>query len=109
MSGGRFDYIDSRCKGEIFGWSAEKPINVFEDREISELIWDVFDLIHEFDWYASGDTCEDTYLKAKAEFKNKWLKRDGERVKRVIDNAINEVREELYKTYGVERTERSDE
>ena len=108
MSGGRFDYIDSRCKDEIFGW-ADKPTNVFEDREISELIWDVFDLIHDFDWYASSDTCEETYLKSKAAFKRKWLKNDSERVQMVIDNAIDEVRQELYKTYGVPRTEREGE
>ena len=100
MSGGRFDYVDSRCKSEIFGWS-DKPTNVFEDKEISALIWDVFDLIHDYDWYASGDTCEETYLKAKAKFKQKWLKHDEKRVRMVIDNAIDEVREELYKTYGV--------
>lgn len=100
MSGGRFDYIDSRCKSEIFGWD-DRFRNVFEDREISELIFDVFDLIHDYDWYASGDTGEGKWLTAKDAFKKKWLKRDDERVKRVIDNAIDEVRGELYKTYGV--------
>ena len=105
MSGGRFDYIDSRCKSEIFGWD-DKFRNVFEDREISELIFDVFDLIHAYDWYDSGDTSEGTWLTAKDVFKKKWLKRDDERVKRVIDNAIDEVREELYKTYGVLQIER---
>ena len=100
MSGGRFDYIDSRCKSEIFGWD-DRFRNVFEDREISELIFDVFDLIHAYDWYASGDTSEGKWLTAKDAFKKKWLKRDDERVKRVIDNAIDEVREELYKTYDV--------
>lgn len=107
MSGGRFDYIDSRCKSEIFGWD-DKCRNVFEDREISELIFDVFDLIHAYDWYASGDTCEGTYLEAKAEFKKKWLKRDDSRVQMIIDNAIDEARQELYKTYGVPQTERSE-
>ena len=108
MSGGRFDYVDSRCKSEIFGWS-DKPTNVFEDKEISALIWDVFDLIHDYDWYASGDTCEETYLKAKAKFKKKWLKHDEKRIKMVIDNAIDEVREELYKTYGVKAEGVTDE
>ena len=102
MSGGHFDYIDFRCKSEIFGW-ADAPKNVFEDREISELIWDVFDLIHEFDWYYSGDTNKDTYLKAKAEFKKKWLKNSGVRVRRIIDTAIEEARQELYETYGIGR------
>ena len=100
MSGGRFDYIDSRCKGEIFGF-ADEPRNVFEDREISELVWDVFDLIHEFDWYVSGDTGKDTYLKAKAEFKRKWLKNSGVRVRRIVDDAIDKARKELYETYGI--------
>lgn len=102
MSGGHFGYIDNRCKDEIFGWT-DAPKNVFEDREISELIWDVFGLIHEFDWYYSGDTDKDTYLKAKAEFKKKWLKNSGVRVRRIIDNAIEEARQELYETYGIGR------
>ena len=100
MSGGHFDYIDSRCKDEIFGWS-DRPRNVFEDREISELIFDVFELIHDFDWYKSGDTCKETYLKAKADFKKKWMKNSGVRVRRIVDNAINDVKQELYETYGI--------
>lgn len=100
MSGGYFEYLDSRCKSEIFGWT-DKPTNVFEDREISELVWDVFDLIHAYDWYASGDTGKDTYLDAKAKFKEKWMKNSDERVRRIIDDAINEARQELYETYGI--------
>lgn len=103
MSGGHFDYADSHAKSEIFGWD-DKPRNVFEDREISELIWDVFDLIHDFDWYASGDTCKETYLKAKADFKKKWLKNNGVRVRRIVDDAIAECKAELYETYGIAPT-----
>ena len=101
MSGGRFDYLDSRLKDEIFGWT-DKPKNVFEDREISELVFDVLDLIHDFDWYYSGDTSKEAYLKAKAEFKKKWFSNRGVRIKRTIDTALNEARAELYETYGVE-------
>ena len=54
MSGGHFEYLDGRLKDEIFGYE-NKVKNVFEDREISELVFDVLDLIHEFDWYYSGD------------------------------------------------------
>lgn len=102
MSGGRFEYADSRLKSEIFGYFAEKPGNVFEDREISELVWDVLDLIHDFDWYTSGDTCKETYLKKKAEFKKKWLSNRGVRVRRIVDEALAEVKAELYETYGIE-------
>ena len=108
MSGGRFDYQDSRLKSEIFGWT-DTPRNVFEDREISELVWDVLDLIHDYDWYASGDTCKETYLKAKAEFKKKWLGGNrGLRIKQTIDKALEEVRQELYETYLPESKQKGD-
>lgn len=99
MSGGRFDYIDSRLKSEIFGWT-DKPRNVFEDREISQLVWDVLDLLHEYDWYVSGDNDEETYLKTKAEFKKKWLgNARKDTIKRIINESLDELREELEKTF----------
>ena len=101
MSGGRFDYIDGRLKDEIFGWT-DRPRNVFEDREISELVWDVLDLIHDFDWYASGDTRKETYLKAKDKFKKKWFSNRGVRVRQIVDDALRECKSELYETFGFE-------
>ena len=100
MSGGRFDYADSRLKNEIYRWY-DTGSNVFEDREISDLVWDVLDLIHDFDWYASGDTGKEDYLEAKAEFKRKWLGNRGVAVRRTIDTAIEELKQELYETYGM--------
>ena len=100
MSGGRFNYADSNFKSELFGW-ADKPHNVLEDRELSELLWDLLEVVHEYDWYASGDTGKETYLKAKAEFKKKWLSNRGVRVRHVVDEAIDDVRKELYETYGI--------
>lgn len=100
MSGGHFDYADSALKSTIFGWT-DTPGNVFEDREISDLVWDVLDLIHAFDWYISGDTRKETYLEAKREFKKKWLNNRGVRVRRIVDDAIERCRNELYETYGL--------
>lgn len=93
--------MDSSLMDEIFGY-ADKPRDVFEDMEISELVWDVLELIHDFDWYASGDTGEDDWLKAKARFRKKWFETARkDRLKRIIDNRVEEVRQELYKTIGV--------
>ena len=47
ISGGYFNCIDGDLKSEFFGWT-DKPENVFEDREISELTWDLLDLIHDY-------------------------------------------------------------
>lgn len=104
MSGGRFEYKDMGLKSEIFGWT-DTPNNAFEDREISELVWDVLDLIHEYDWYASGDTCKETYLKAKSEFKKKWFSNRGVRVRRIVDEALEHTKRELYETFGFDEQE----
>lgn len=103
MSGGYFDYKDRDLKNEIFGWDKEH-VNVFEDREITELVLDVLNLIHEFDWYKSGDTDERYYLMAKKAFKEKWLEPPVEsRVMRVIDESVEELRKDLYKTFNVNK------
>lgn len=104
MSGGRFNYMDGTLKNEIYGW-VDKPSNVFEDREISELVWDVLDLIHDYDWYASGDTSEESYLEAKSEFKKKWFSNRGVRIRRIVDDAIEQCKNELYITFGLDETE----
>lgn len=111
MSGGRFDYQDMRLRGEMFGYDYDecgfvvkhrRVADVLEDRQISDLAYDLLGLIHDYDWYASGDTGEDEYLTAKAAFKKKWFGEQSERTKRTIDEAIDEFREELYKTFDVE-------
>ena len=102
MSGGHFNYLDSHLKNEIFSWS-DKCHNVLDDRELSELVWDMLDLLHDYDWYISGDTGEDSWIKAKKKFKDKWLNAERKDiVKRMIDDAVEECREELYRTYDVE-------
>lgn len=99
MSGGRFNYVNDQAQSEIFGYMS-KPTNVFEDLEISELIWDVFELIHEYDWYASGDTDEKNYINSKEAFKKKWFENRSSTDKEIIDKAISELRDELYKSFG---------
>lgn len=101
MSGGLYDYHDTYLKSEIFGWEKEKG-NVFEDIEITELIYDVFELIHSFDWYKSGDTDREDYLEAKALFKAKWFTDPNERVQEIVDKAIRNLKDELYETFGIE-------
>ena len=100
MSGGYFNFEDSNLKFEIFGFG-KTCSNVFEDKEISQLIWDVFDLLHDYDWYRSGDTCKDTWLKKKRLFKKKWIRSsfEQERTKQIIDESIEDLRKELYETY----------
>ena len=100
MSGGRFDYQDFYLKNAIFD-GATYPKNVFEDLEISKLVFDVLDLIHDYDWYISGDTRRETYLIKKEEFKKRWFGNNEVRAKEIVDERINELRTELYETFGL--------
>lgn len=104
MSGGHFEYKDSSLKMEMFGWT-DRPHNVLEDRELSELAWDLLDIIHAYDWYKSGDTCKETYLKEKEKFKKKWFSNRGVNVRRIVDEAVAELKSELYESFRISEVE----
>ena len=99
MSGGYWDYADGQLQNTIFGWDGKNK-DPFEDKEISELIRDVFHLMNAFDWYKSGDDDEVSYLEAKKAFKDKWLNiSEEERVQRTINEACISLKRELEKTF----------
>lgn len=100
MSGGRFNYYNDYLKSEMFGYGGDKPINVMEDDEISELVWDVLNLIHDLDYYQSGDTCRETYIESKKEFKKKWFGNRSERLEQIVDKKIEQLREEVKEMIG---------
>lgn len=103
MSGGYWNYENDRMQNEIFKY-ADRPWNTLEDREISELVWDVFELLHVFDWYKSGDTEEETYIEKKRAFKGKWFGSNrGLRIRKIINEACEDTKAELYKTFGIQK------
>ena len=113
MSGGRFDYRNDTACDEVFGWQVHvdygmgdkeykenvkeaRKSNPLQDIELSELVFDVFCLLHSLDWYLSGDTGEDTYREDVKYFKTKWLKGGREEtLKAIITERIEDVRDEL--------------
>lgn len=113
MSGGRFNHTDRVLTTEMFDTWASYAMgdfdyqcnvkrvrrqNRFEDKVISELIYDVMCLINSYDWYASGDTDEETYRKDVNFFKKKWLKLlDKKYVRELIDEELADTKEELLK------------
>lgn len=111
MSGGKFDYINDRACQGIFQWMTPdygeygfskaknaREMNPLKDKQLSELCWDMFCLLHSLDWYESGDTCEETYAEDVKRFKDKWLNKDADVIKREeIDKSVEELRDQLYK------------
>lgn len=93
MSGGSYDYIyyklEETCSGEM------------HDAEMDDMIKDLCEVLHDLEWWMSGDTCEETYRKTLAKFKAKWFKGDRTtRLKGYIDKQIGVVRRELYAMLG---------
>lgn len=108
MSGGQFNYSNDGTAREIFGWRVDidydlakrqddarfvARVDPLKDRELSELAYDLFCLLHSYDWYRSGDTGEECYRRDVEFFKQKWLGRSAEqRVDFLVDRAIERVR-----------------
>lgn len=107
MSGGHFDYKDSSLQSEIFNWGTETTeeamlLNPLKDKEISGLTFDLLNLIHTFDWAICGDSSMDRYYKEVQVFKDKWLNSNKEdRTKHIIDISLEDVKKELYQTFGI--------
>lgn len=79
------------------------------DPEISALVYDVFCLLHSYDWAESGDTYMDAYQKDVEIFKSQWFKKARkDRIKEMIDISTEKLKEDLYKVFGFE-TESSSE
>lgn len=95
MSGGHWNYKDEELKDEMFNYS-EKPTNVLNDIELSELVWDILNLLHDYDWFVSGDTGEEDWLASKVAFKKKWLSGSrNDRLEKLIEKRLQEVSDEL--------------
>ena len=93
MSGGSFDYIF--CK-------MSDAADLVEDKEIAELLRDLTTLLHDEEWYESGDYSKDQYLETLYEFKKKWFKTDREiRLKGYIDAEIEIIKNDMYSLIGV--------
>ena len=115
MSGGHWNYRNDYLARDIFGWHlnldygeegfAERRkamrLNPLEDKEISGLVWDVFCLLHSYDWYISGDTNEDIYRADVEYFKKRWFRTSRKDILRsIVNTSCDQLKEELYKVIG---------
>ena len=115
MSGGCWNYMNDSAASEILGYHIyvgygldsdkhEKNYkqvirdNPLGDPEISALVYDVFCLLHSYDWAESGDTDMDAYQKDVEIFKSQWFKKARkDRIKEMIDISTEKLKEDLYK------------
>lgn len=95
MSGGSYDYVcyklSNECDGRMY------------DIEMNDLVKDLSEVLHDLEWWQSGDYSEEQYRETVSEFKKKWFKGDRtNRLKGYIDDQIDAVRYQLYSLIGEE-------
>ena len=91
MSGGSLDYI--YCQIENIAYR-------IPDREIRMMTFDFASMLHDLEWYLSTGYEKDDWQKACDEFKKKWFGNRDERLKQIIDDAVQELRTELIEMIG---------
>lgn len=91
MSGGSYDY-----KYCVIG---DYYIGNMYDVELNEMISDLVEVLHDVEWWQSGDISEESYRETATKFKKKWFKRDKTQVKNVIDSVFEKEKQELYATF----------
>ena len=93
MSGGSYNYIYSTLLAECEGRML--------DIEMNDMIVDLSKLLHDLEWYQSGDSSEEKYLKALKAFKAKWFKGNRKvRLKGYIDEQTALLKHQLYALIG---------
>ena len=95
MSGGSYNYIYctllNECEGAMY------------DDEMNDMIKDLCEVLHDLEWWKSGDIDEKNYRETLKEFKEKWfIQSRNERLKNYIDNKLEKTRKELYYLIGIE-------
>lgn len=102
MSGGSHNYICYQIEENLVGQ--------MEDRELNDLMKDIVTLAHDLEWYHSADISRNGYRESVRKFKDKWFKqRREERLKKYIEESIQEIKEELLNMIGGENDERPSE
>lgn len=93
MSGGSFNYMYERILDNYY--------NEMQDCEMNDLIMDLCAVLHDLEWWQSGDYGEDEYRKSVEDFKKKWISGQGNdddaRIKRIKTHVLEAVKKELDK------------
>lgn len=92
MSGGSMNYC---C------YQVSEIAEMEEDLVIRNMLKDLSDYLHAEEWYRSGDTCRETYVKARKKFKEKWFDTKVD-IKPYVDEEIERFKNEMYELIGVD-------
>jgi hypothetical protein len=93
MSGGSHDYV---CRD--LEWKARGKMY---DAELNELIDDLIDVLHDVEWWQSGDYGEEDYRETVQKFKKKWFgNKKSKRRAELIVRECERLKKELLRDFG---------
>lgn len=94
MSGGSFNYLYSTIEYGAVGF--------MEDEEMDDLMSDIVKVLHDLEWWKSGDIGEEDYRDTVKKFKKKWFNPDGredklreDRLKEYMEDILNRAKKEM--------------
>ena len=94
MSGGSFDYMCFQVENTYGG--------EMRDCELNEMIVDLCKVLHDLEWWQSGDYGEEDYRETVSKFKKKWFgKTQKERLEKAITRATADFEKQLRDTFGI--------
>lgn len=69
-----------------------------KDKEIKDLMKDLAELMHDLEWWDSGDYSSSDYYETLDKFKKKWFGDNrNERLKEYLNNTLDEMKWEIEK------------
>lgn len=92
MSGGSMDYI---C------FKLMDAADYIQDKEVKDLTKDLAELLHDLEWYESGDYGRDAYERQLKRFKEKWFTDSrNERLKKYLNDSLDGIKSEIENLLG---------
>lgn len=93
MSGGSYNYAYITLINEYAG--------LMYDDEMNALVSDLAKVLHDLEWWQSGDIGEEDYRETLNEFKDKWFEQDrNKRLKKYIDDKLEKTKKEFHDLLG---------
>ena len=88
MSGGSYDYVcyklSNECEGRMY------------DAEMNDLIKDLCEVLHDLEWWQSGDSSENRYRNTLTKFKAKWFGENrNKRLKEYLNSTLDDMKREI--------------
>ena len=91
MSGGSYYYMYSQVE--------EEYVDRMFDSQLNTMMKDLTGLLHDLEWWQSGDYSEETYRETVKKFKKKWFGQTKIDVQSYIENEFERTKNELLKEF----------